>query len=315
MSNTNKNKLDKVAVLMGGKSAERDISIMSGTGVLEALKNKGVNAHSFDPKTQNLQELKEMGFTSAFIALHGRFGEDGTMQGILEHLAIPYTGSGVMASSIAMNKEITKRIWQSYGLSTPKFFMLNDDSNLEDVVKTLGLPLIVKPAREGSSIGLSKVYKFEDLAPAYAKAKELDSLVMAEQFIQGREITCAVIEQNGVPQALPLIEIKAPDGEYDYNNKYFTDDVKYICPAELNEELTKQIQDLVLNSFTTLGCRGWARADVMLDDANDGTPYLLEINTSPGMTSHSLVPMAAKAIGVSYEELVLKVLNQASSDY
>ncbi len=306
-------KLSKVAVLMGGTSAEREISIMSGTGVLEALKKQGINAYAFDPKIQNLQELKEAGFTSAFIALHGRFGEDGTMQGILEHLKIPYTGSGVMASSIAMNKEITKRIWQSYGLSTPKFIMLDDNSNFEKVIQELDLPLIVKPAREGSSIGLTKVYKFEDIEPAYKKAKELDSLVMAEQFIQGREITCAVLEEDGIAKALPLIEIKAPDGEYDYNNKYFTDDVQYICPAHIEDKLTKQIQELVLNSFTTLGCRGWARSDIMLD--TKGNPYLLEINTSPGMTSHSLVPMAAKAIGVSYAELVLRVLNQAVTDY
>jgi len=304
--------LQKVAVLMGGTSAEREVSLMSGTGVLQALINKGVNAMAFDPKTQSIEELKSQGFTSAFIALHGRFGEDGTMQGILEHLKIPYTGSGVMASSIAMNKDITKRIWQSYGFFTPKFVMLDEKTNFDEIAKFLGFPLIIKPSREGSSIGVIKVNNIAELKPAFIQARALDSLVMAEQFINGRELTCTVLELDNIATSLPIIEIKAPDSNYDYQNKYFTDNVQYICPAHIDEQTTKNIQEAALKAFQTLSCRGWARVDIMLEN---NIPYLLEINTSPGMTTHSLVPMAAKAVGIDYDNLVYNILMQAKLDY
>ncbi len=306
------NLLDKVAVLMGGKSAEREISLISGNGVLQALLSKGINAIAFDPGQQDIFELKTHGFSSAFIALHGKYGEDGIIQGILEHMSIPYTGSGVMASAIAINKEITKRIWQNYGLLTPKFIMLNDNSDLHEVAQQLGLPLIIKPAREGSSIGINKVTHIDQIQQAYNDTKKHDNIIIAEQFITGREITCAALELNGQVQALPLIEIKAPNANYDYQNKYFTDDVQYICPADISPQVSKSIQDLTLKSFKILNCRGWARADLIL---SGHTPYLLEINTVPGMTSHSLVPMAAKAIGLSYEELVYQILLQAKLDY
>jgi D-alanine-D-alanine ligase len=305
--------LKKVAVLMGGKSAERDISLMSGQGVLNALQEKGINAYAFDPALQSIDELQKAEFSSAFIALHGRFGEDGIMQSILEHLAIPYTGSGVMASSVAINKDMTKRIWQTYHLATPNFVILNDDTNGQMVIDKLGLPIIVKPGREGSSLGLSKVHTLQELEIAYQHAKKYDNLVLAEQMIQGREVTCAVLQKNGIAQTLPVIEIKAPQGEYDYNNKYFTDDVQYLCPAPISADLTQKIQELTLQAFKTLGCHGWARADLMIDQNNQ--PYLLEINTSPGMTSHSLVPMAANALGISYADLVLEILLHARLDY
>lgn len=309
--------LEHVVVLMGGFSAEREISLMSGNGVLQALQAQGIKATAFDPSKQCISELNAKNFSHAFINLHGRYGEDGIMQSILEHAKLPYTGSGVLASSIAMNKEMTKRIWQSYGISTPKFYMLNPGFDAQDVVKTLGLPLIVKPAREGSSIGLTKVDSIEQLQNAYEKAFSLDGLVMAEQYIKGPEITCAIIEIDGKATALPLIEIKAPNANYDYHNKYFTDDVQYFCPApidHLQANLSESIQAVAVKAFEVLNCRGWARIDIMID-AQTNLPYLLEINTSPGMTSHSLVPMAAKAFGLSYEALVKHVALFANLDY
>ncbi len=314
MSNIQNNQLlNKVAVLMGGKSAEKDISMMSGQGVLNALQQKGINAHAFNPATQSLAELENAGFSSAFIALHGRFGEDGVIQSILEQIAIPYTGSGVMASSIAINKDMTKRIWQTNGLPIPEGVILKDDSNWQNILDKLKLPIIVKPGREGSSLGLTKVYNAKELEQAYHNAKKYDALVLAEQFIQGREVTCAVLQQNGIAQALPVIEIKAPDGDYDYNNKYFTDDVQYLCPAPISQVLAQKIQHITLQAFHVLGCYGWARADLIID--SNEQPYLLEINTSPGMTSHSLVPMAAKAQGMNYEDLALAILLSARLDY
>ena len=308
----------KVAVLMGGASAEREVSLMSGSGVLQALRSGGVDAHAFDPAERDLVELKREGFSVCFIALHGRFGEDGTVQGALELLGIPYTGSGVMASSMAIDKVMTKRVLLAEGLPTPKYVLLRkgayDSAAVDALADELGLPLIVKPAREGSSIGLTKVTERSGLAAAVAQAEKLDADILCEQFIDGDEVTCPVLGSGSEARALPVIRIVAPEGNYDYQNKYFTNTTKYLVPCELpaGEELA--IQQLVLQAFTTLGCRGWARADVMIDKATR-KPYFLEINTSPGMTSHSLVPMSARAAGVSYEDLCIAVLRTASLDH
>jgi D-alanine-D-alanine ligase len=301
----------KVGVLFGGRSAEREVSLMSGGGVLKALQDKGVDAHGFDPAIRTLAELAAEKFDLVFIALHGRYGEDGTMQGVLEQMGIPYTGSGVLASAIAMDKAMTKRIWLSGGLSTPKFTMLNADSDWQAVADTLGLPLIVKPAHEGSSLGLTKVLSVEQLSAAYALAARLDRAVMAEEFITGIELTCPVIGTGDEARAWPLIQIIAPDANYDYQHKYFSDDTKYLCPCGLPTEQEQEIQALVLASYRLLGCRGWSRADVMLR-ATDNRPFLLEMNTSPGMTAHSLVPMSARAAGFSYEDLCIEILKSAT---
>ena len=310
--------MGKVAVLMGGVSAERDISLMTGNGVLTALCAQGVDAHAFDPAVRSLSELKTEGFTRCFIALHGRFGEDGTVQGALELLGIPYTGSGVMASSMCIDKVMTKRVWLADGLSTPHYMLLRrgayTDADVAAVPAALGLPLIVKPAREGSSIGLSKVVAAEQMSAAVALAAQLDADVLCEQFIGGDEVTCPVLGSGGQAEALPVIRIVAPEGNYDYQNKYFTDTTQYLVPCGLPAGEEVAIQQLVLTAYRTLNCRGWARADVMID-ALTRKPYLLEINTSPGMTSHSLVPMSAKAAGFSYEALCLKVLQSAALDY
>ncbi len=310
--------LGKVAVLMGGRSAEREISIMSGTGVLAALKAQGVNAHAFDPAERSLDALKAEGFERCFIALHGRFGEDGTVQGALELLGIPYTGSGVMASSIAIDKVMTKRIWQSEGLRTPASVLLRRGSfsaaDVAAVPAQLGLPLIVKPAREGSSIGLTKVTHADQMQAAVAQAAQLDADVLCEQFIAGDEVTCPVLGSGADARALPVIRIVAPEGNYDYQNKYFTDTTQYLVPCGLPAGEEAAIQQLVLAAYQSLGCRGWARADVMID-AHTRLPYLLEINTSPGMTGHSLVPMSARAAGLSYEALCLKLVQSAALDY
>lgn len=297
--------LGKVAVLFGGASAEREISIMSGSAVLAALQEQGVDAHAFDPAERDLWELKRDGFERAFIALHGRGGEDGTIQGALECLGIPYTGSGVMASAIGMDKWRTKMVWLSAGLPTPRYRLLHAGSDFAAVAKDVGLPMFVKPAREGSSVGATKVTRAEDLAAAYEKAARCDPLVLAEQFIQGRELTAPFLGD----MALPLIRIEAPQGNYDYQNKYFTDDVKYHCPSGLDPDLEQEIQELVMRAARLIDCRGWGRADLMLDD--DGRPWLLEINTSPGMTSHSLVPMAARAVGIEFGELCMRILESA----
>ena len=305
--------LGKVAVLFGGTSAERDVSMMSGSGVLKALQSQGVDAHAFDPAERPLQDLKAEGFDRCFIALHGRGGEDGTVQGALELLGIPYTGSGVMASSIAMDKIMTKRIWRFEGLPTPDWRMVSSAEDCVHALSVLGAPMIVKPAREGSSIGLTKVTDPGQCAAAYAAAAQHDPEVLCEQFIDGDETTCPVLIVNGQVQALPLIRIVAPDGNYDYQNKYFTDDVKYLCPSQLDADEEAEIARQVVRAFKTLGCRGWARADVMIR-RGDRQPFLLEINTAPGMTSHSLVPMSARVAGLSYEQLCVHLLAAASLD-
>jgi D-alanine-D-alanine ligase len=305
--------LGKVAVLMGGSSAERDISLMSGSGVLKALQERGVNAHAFDPAERDLGELKRDGFERCFIALHGRFGEDGTVQGALELLGIPYTGSGVMASSMAMDKTMTKRIWRAEGLSTPAWQQVDSVQATQAAFKSLGAPMIVKPAREGSTIGLTKVMDIAQCEAAYTAAAQHDPQVLCEQFIAGDEVTVPVLGSGASAQALPVIRIVAPGGNYDYQNKYFNDDTQYLVPCGLPEGEEAAIQALVLKAYNTLGCRGWARADVMID-ARTRQPYLLEINTAPGMTGHSLVPMSARAAGVAYDELCVRLLQAASLD-
>jgi D-alanine-D-alanine ligase len=313
-----KDPFGKVAVLMGGRSAEREVSLMSGSGVLKALQSQGVNAHAFDPAERDLSELKRKGFKRCFIALHGRYGEDGTVQGALELLGIPYTGSGVMASSVAIDKVMTKRVWLAEGLPTPKYALLRKDGSTPDqiaaVPESLGLPLIVKPAREGSSIGLSKVLAAGAMAAAVEQAAALDADVLCEQFVAGDEVTCPVLGTGEDARALPVIRIVAPDGNYDYQNKYFTDDTKYLVPCGLPEGEEAAIQEIVLRAYRVLGCRGWGRIDVMIDAATR-KPWLLEINTSPGMTGHSLVPMSARAAGISYEALCVQLLASAALDH
>jgi D-alanine-D-alanine ligase len=298
--------MGKVAVLMGGPSAEREISLISGKAVLAALRSKGVDAHPFDPAERELFDLKREGFTRAFIALHGRFGEDGTVQGALEVMRMPYTGSGVMASALAMDKWRTKLVWESSGIPTPRFAMVKETSPWDRVLDHLGLPLIVKPAREGSTIGLTKVRSASDLLPAYRLAAKFDELVIAEEFIAGQELTASVLGDT----ALPLVRIEAPEGNYDYQNKYFTDDVRYHCPAGVRPEIEDEIREVTLKGFRVLGCRGWGRADVMLRP--DGSYSFLEMNTSPGMTGHSLVPIAAKAAGIDYPDLCVRILQAAT---
>ena len=308
----------KVAVLMGGMSAEREISFMSGNGVLAALRNRGVDAHAFDPAERDLSDLKKEGFQRCFIALHGRFGEDGTVQGALELLGIPYTGSGVMASAIAIDKTMTKRVWLAENVPTPRYVLLTqNDLGAEaqaNVLKTLGLPLIVKPAREGSSIGVAKVMHASELPQALQAAAACDTDVLCEQFIAGDEVTCPVLGEGETAQALPVIRIVAPAGNYDYQNKYFTDDTQYLVPSGLPESEEKAIQALVVKAYQVLGCKGWGRVDVMID-AQSRKPYLLEINTSPGMTGHSLVPMSAKAAGMDYESLCMHLLAHAGLEH
>jgi D-alanine-D-alanine ligase len=305
--------LGKVAVLMGGVSAEREVSLMSGTGVLKALLSKGVDAHAFDPAQRPLDDLQREGFDRCFIALHGRFGEDGTVQGALEILGIPYTGSGVMASAISMDKVMTKRIWRFEGLPTPAWSQVSSAAQTHAAFAALGAPMIVKPAREGSSIGFTKVMTADQCAAAYAAAAKHDNEVLCEQFIAGDEVTCPVLGPTDSPEALPVIRIVAPDGNYDYQNKYFTDTTQYLVPAGLPAGEEEAIRTIVCQAYQVLGCRGWARADVMIDAATR-KPYLLEINTSPGMTGHSLVPMSAKAAGISYEDLCVRLLEHTALD-
>ena len=304
----------RVAVLMGGASAEREVSLMSGQGVLQALRSQGVDAHAFDPAERQLSALKHEGFARCFIALHGRFGEDGTVQGALELLGLPYTGPGVMASSIAIDKVMTKRIWRSEGLPTPDWRQVDSAEATVEAFAALGSPMIVKPDREGSTIGLTKVTTREQCEAAYALAAQHDARVLCEQFISGDEVTIAVLGSGETARALPVIRIVAFEGNYDYQNKYFTDTTQYLVPSQLPEGEEDRIQALVLEAYRVLGCRGWARADVMID-AGTREPYLLEINTSPGMTSHSLVPMAAQAAGISYPALCVEVLRHATLDY
>jgi D-alanine-D-alanine ligase len=293
----------KVAVLLGGRSAEREVSLKSGNAVLTALKKSGVDAHAFDPAERELSELK--GFDRVFIALHGRYGEDGTIQGALELMGIPYTGSGVLASALAMDKWRTKLVWQSAGIPSPRFAMLNGNTDFDAAVRELGLPLMVKPASEGSSIGMSKVTRAEDLKPAAELAAKYDRLVFAEQFVRGAEYTASILGDQG----LPLIRLETPHTFYDYDAKYVANDTRYICPCGLPPERERALQALALKAFQILGCQGWGRADLIVDEG--GTPYFLEMNTAPGMTDHSLVPMAARQAGMSFEQLVVRILELA----
>ena len=310
--------LGKVAVLLGGQSAEREVSLMSGQGVLQALRFRGVDAYAFDPSERELGELKREKFTRCFITLHGRFGEDGTVQGALELMGIPYTGSGVMASSIAIDKVMTKRVWLAEGLPTPRYILLRrgafDRRQVMTVPDQLGLPVIVKPAREGSSIGVFKVAGYSGMADAVDQAAVLDADVLCEQFIEGDEVTCPVLGTGDSARALPVIRIVAPEGNYDYQNKYFTDTTQYLVPCGLPAGEEEAIQAMVLKAYRVLGCRGWGRIDVMID-GKTRQPYLLEINTAPGMTGHSLVPMSARAAGISYEDLCMELLRSASLDH
>ena len=299
--------LGRVGVLLGGRSGEREISLMSGNGVLEALLSKGVNAHAFDTGLRCPTELSQEKFDRVFISLHGRYGEDGTIQGLLELLNIPYTGSGVLASALAIDKIVTKQIWLSNHLSTPQYEELTAKSDWNAVAQHLGLPLIVKPANEGSSLGLTKVRAVEELPAAYQLAAGLDKKVIAETCIIGDELTCPIVGEGENAEALPVIKIVPPEANYDFHHKYFSDETKYLCPTGLAPEVNLAVQELVVAAYRALGCRTWGRADVMLDQKT-GKPYLLEMNTSPGMTSHSLVPMAAKASGVEYADLVLWIL-------
>lgn len=295
----------KIAVLFGGRSAEREVSLMSGSNVLKALQQAGLDAHAFDPAEREIFELKRDGFARVFIALHGRYGEDGTVQGALELMGIPYTGSGVMASALAMDKVRTKMVWTAAGIPTPRFEVVNADSDWAGVAKRLGLPLIIKPAREGSTIGLTKVTTAAQLPDAYALASRHDPFVMAEEFIAGEELTAGFLGD----QALPLIRIEAPQGNYDYQNKYFSDETKYHCPCGLPEAEELRIRVMVMKSAQALGCAGWGRADLIR--RADGSVQFLEMNTSPGMTGHSLVPMAAKQAGLTFNDLVLRILELA----
>lgn len=313
ISETDAKALGKVGVLFGGRSAEREISLISGSGVLQALRSKGIDAHPFDPAERSLAELAAEQFDRVFIALHGRYGEDGTLQGALELLGIPYTGSGVMASSVGMDKVTTKIVWLAAGVPTPTYVTIaaNDAVDADAIVAELGLPLIVKPPLEGSTIGITKVTDAAGLQAAVDLARQYDKVVLVEQFIQGREFSVPVLGTGPTARALPIVEIVAPEGNYDYQNKYFTDDTQYHCPAPLNAETTAAIQAHVVNAYRALGCEGWSRIDVLLR-ASDNAPFLLEVNTSPGMTTHSLVPMAARAEGTSYEDLCVDILRSAS---
>lgn len=301
---------DKVAVLLGGTSAEREVSLQSGQAVLAGLREAGIEAHPIDPKTYDVTRLKQDGFNKVFIALHGRGGEDGTLQGVLEFLAIPYTGSGVMASALTMDKVRTKLLWQAMGLPIADFVALNKaqraEINAQEIVKRLGLPLIVKPSNEGSSVGMSRVETLAELMPAIEKAFEHDESVLVEVWLSGPEYTIAVIGD----EVMPSIRIQPAGVFYDYEAKYLSDKTQYFCPSGLSAEREREMADLALAAYQAAGCRGWGRVDVMLDQ--NGKMNLLEVNTSPGMTSHSLVPMAAKQNGFSFSQLVVKILSLAS---
>jgi D-alanine-D-alanine ligase len=309
LANMDVKSFGRVGVLLGGKSGEREISLMSGNGVLEALRSKGVDAHAFDTGLRCPTELAKEKFDRIFISLHGRFGEDGTIQGLLDLLGLPYTGSGVLASALAIDKIVTKQVWISNGLATPEYEELTAASDWHAVVQHLGLPLIVKPAHEGSSLGLTKVKSVDELPAAYKLAAGLDKKVIAETCIIGDELTCPLVGYGKAAEALPVIKIIPPQANYDFHNKYFSDETQYLCPTGLAPEVNAAVQELALAAYKALGCRTWGRADVMLEQKT-GKPYLLEMNTSPGMTSHSLVPMAAKAAGIEYADLVLWLLSQ-----
>ena len=295
----------KVAVLMGGRSAERAVSLKSGAMVVAALRKKGVDAHSFDPKEKGLDALIKERFDRAFIALHGRYGEDGTVQGALELIGVPYTGSGVLASALGMDKWRAKLVWQASGIPTPHCELLARDSDFQAVAMRLGLPLMVKPVNEGSSIGMTKVKSAREFSEAYALAANYDRAVIAESFVDGVELTVAIL--GDAP--LPAIKLETPREFYDYVAKYSAQDTRYIIPSGLPPDAERIIQDEALRAFRTLECRGWGRVDLMVD--HSGRPYFLEVNTSPGMTDHSLVPMAARHVGLSYEDLCLRILESA----
>ena len=301
----NKDKFGKVAVLFGGRSAEREVSLKSGAAVLAALQRSGVDAHAFDPAAHDLHELKEQGYQRVFIALHGRYGEDGTVQGALELMDLPYTGSGVMASAVAMDKFRTKLVWQAVNLPVPEYTLLTEHSDWNAVVRQLGLPLFVKPANEGSSVGISKVNSVEELPAAYAEAAKHDKLVIAERYVGGGEFTAAIVGE----QVMPVIKIEPATDFYDYEAKYLRDDTRYLCPSGLSAEKEVEMQQLAQQAFAVIGCTGWGRVDFLMDE--NGKLYLLEINTSPGMTDHSLVPMAARVAGISFEQLVVRILEHA----
>ncbi|MYN14945.1 D-alanine--D-alanine ligase [Pusillimonas sp. TS35] len=300
----------RVAVLYGGRSAEREVSLMSGQGVYDALRSKGVDAHLFDTGRYTLVDFINANFDRVFIALHGRYGEDGTLQGALELLGKPYTGSGPLASSLAMDKIMTKKVWLYEGLPTPPYAALHSEADLDAAVQSVGLPMIIKPPHEGSTLGVTRVDTREALREAYLLAARYDAEVLAEKFIAGRELTVAILGQGKQARALPVIEIIAPQGNYDYEHKYVSNDTQYVCPAQLSPALTERVLRLAEQAYVTLGCEGWGRADFMLDE--NGEPWLLELNTSPGMTSHSLVPMAAKAAGMSYADLCVEILSMAN---
>jgi D-alanine-D-alanine ligase len=296
----------KVAVLMGGLSAEREISLQSGNAVLTALQNKGVDAHGVDVGENIASELIEGNYQRIFIVLHGRGGEDGTMQGLLEIMRLPYTGSGVMASSLAMDKLKTKQIWRAMGLPTPDFFIIDSHKSCQQALATLGLPLIIKPALEGSSIGMSKVEEVEELVPAWQKAQLCGGTVIAESWIEGDEYTAALLGD----QVLPMIKLKTSHKFYDYDAKYDADDTQYVCPCGLPGERESALAELAKKAFNAVNASAWGRVDFMVDEKNQ--PWLIEVNTVPGMTSHSLVPMAAKQAGLSFDDLVLQILSVAS---
>ena len=297
---------DKIAVLMGGISAEREVSLMSGTAVLDGLIRKGFDAFPVDPKTNDINYLFDKNISAAFVMLHGRGGEDGVIQGVLTQAKIPFTGSGVLACSLAMEKWRTKLVWKALGLPTPPCFVINDKTNFDQIADDLGFPLIVKPNSEGSTIGLTKANSKHELLDGYNEAKKFDDVVLAEKWINGIELTATVL--NNKP--LPLIQIEAPGGNYDYQAKYFSDQTEYLCPSSLSSIQEEKIEQLCLKAFKSLGCFGWGRVDLMLDEA--GGPWLLEVNTVPGMTNHSLVPMSAKAKGISFDDLLLKILEDAN---
>jgi D-alanine-D-alanine ligase len=293
----------KVAVLMGGSSGEREVSLKSGQAVLNALRAQGIDAYAFDPSLQSLGTLGQ--FDAAFICLHGCFGEDGTIQGALEYLGIPYTGSGVMASAIGMDKWRTKLLWQASGISTPRFELLREGEDFDAVEEKLGLPIFVKPANEGSSIGISKVKVPGGLKLAYQLAKKSDPLVLAEEFIGGGEYTVGILGDS----ALPIVKIVSANEFYDFEAKYLSDETQYICPSDLDPVVEKNIQSEAIQAFKTIGCLGWGRVDFLMNES--GQHFFLEVNTSPGMTDHSLVPMAAKVAGMSFEALVHEILSLA----
>ncbi len=297
----------KVAVLMGGSSAEREVSLMSGRNVLEALCAQGIDAHAFDPAQQNIWQLKEGRFDCAFVMLHGRGGEDGVVQGALEMMGIPYTGSGVMASALAMDKWRTKMVWQAADIATPRYRIVRRDSDMRPIIDELKTPFMLKAIHEGSSIGIVKV-NADDVSRVdeiLAEVSRYDDLILAEEFISGMELTVAILGNS----ALPSVRIAAPDGNYDFEHKYFSDDTRYFCPSGIDAVIEEKIRAEAMKAFQVIGCRSWGRLDVMLCD--DGTWTFLEINTSPGMTAHSLVPMAAREAGIAFEELCLIILKGA----